>query len=144
MTAHNLPYVHWLLSPLSKSPIMQFLCTVKAHLLSHKQKPTTKKERKKERKHGSSIDASPCFFVLQHKPVQSYPYYWMGRGGSESQGAGQGGWAFCLGFILDVWRKPVRRWPSLSCSAHHMVKQSEGHWLAAAASVSSTFIAVDV
>lgn len=97
MTAHNLPYVHWLLSPLSKSPVMQFLCTVKAHLLSHKQKPTTKKERKKERKHGSSIDASPCFFVLQHKPVQSYPYYWMGRGGSESQGVGQGGVGFLPG-----------------------------------------------
>lgn len=29
-------------------------------------------------------------------------------------------------------------------SAHHIVKQSEGHWQAAAASVLSTFIAVDV
>lgn len=143
MTAHNLPYVHWLLSPLSKSPIMQFLCTVKAHLLSHKQKPTTKKERKKENM-DPALTPPPAF--LYYSINQSSRIHIIGRGVAVQRARGRGrvGWAFCLGFILDVWRKPVRRWPSLSCSAHHMVKQSEGHWLAAAASVSSTFIAVDV
>lgn len=44
-----------------------------------------------------ALTPPPAFFVLQHKPVQSYPYYWMGRGGSESQGAGQGGVGFLPG-----------------------------------------------
>lgn len=90
----------------------------------------------------------PCAslrYALQQKPVESYPYYWMGRGGSKSQGVGWGG----VSAWDSSWTHEERQSgdgphsPAVG-SAHHMVKQSEGHWPAAAASVLSTFIAVDV
>lgn len=110
MTAHDLPYVLWLLSPLSKNPTMQFLCTLKSHYLSQRQKPTKNKVWIQHWR-------PPALRSDTHySKNQSSRIHIIGWGVVVQRARGWGGWGFCLGFVLDAWRTPVRRWPSLSCS----------------------------
>lgn len=108
MTAHNLPYVHRLLCLLSKSPIMQFLCTAEARFVEPPTETHDKRERERtnERKKEGRKEGEKTWIQHRRLPLRfcttakTSPAVSALLDGAwrfkEPGGRGRARWAFCL------------------------------------------------